>query len=148
MSNKKRISTPDNDWVPGFKKSDVVHIIDNVRGHIVMWDISQEQYLFHDTLEPVTEPSHKINRPCTKCGKPPTEDGHDACLAKLPGVRAACCGHGITRKYILYKNGVCHQWDKDGTPLREIVVSQEKVFGKSVILVKEHGALQDEPCGE
>jgi hypothetical protein len=34
------------------------------------------------------------DRPCSGCGQLPTAAGHDACIADLPGVRNACCGHG------------------------------------------------------
>ena len=49
---------------------------------------------------------------CPKCGKKPAKDGCDPCLGKLPGVLAACCGHGGTGHnqdgtgYILFENGV------------------------------------------
>jgi hypothetical protein len=43
---------------------------------------------------------------CIKCGKIPTKNGHDACLGNLPGVIAACCGHGITEGHILFENGI------------------------------------------
>lgn len=34
-------------------------------------------------------------RPCPRCGRVPTEPrGPDPCLGNLPGVEAACCGHG------------------------------------------------------
>lgn len=45
-------------------------------------------------------------RPCTKCNEPPTPEGHDACLGELPGVEAACCGHGVEEGYIKFKNGL------------------------------------------
>lgn len=45
-------------------------------------------------------------KPCIKCGKMPTSDGHDACLGTLPGVIAACCGHGVKEGYILFENGI------------------------------------------
>jgi hypothetical protein len=44
--------------------------------------------------------------PCVKCGKLPTDEGHDACLGTLPGVIDACCGHGVTEAYINFENGV------------------------------------------
>lgn len=33
---------------------------------------------------------------CAKCGKEPTEEGHDGCIGTLPEkeVMNACCGHG------------------------------------------------------
>ena len=43
---------------------------------------------------------------CIKCGKIPTREGHDACLGTLPGVIAACCGHGVEEGYILFENGI------------------------------------------
>ena len=45
-------------------------------------------------------------KPCPKCGKLPTKEGHDACLGTLPGVKFACCGHGVTQGYISFENGV------------------------------------------
>jgi len=43
---------------------------------------------------------------CPYCGKLPTSEGYDACLGKLPGVKNACCGHGITDGYIQFENDV------------------------------------------
>lgn len=40
-------------------------------------------------------------RPCPRCGRPPTPEGHDACLGTLPGIRSACCGHGVTEPILL-----------------------------------------------
>jgi len=34
----------------------------------------------------------------------PTPEGHDACLGKLPGVGAACCGHGVDDAYAIDNN--------------------------------------------
>ena len=39
-------------------------------------------------------------RACPECGEYETEDGHDPCIANLPGVRNACCGHGNNQRYI------------------------------------------------
>ena len=43
--------------------------------------------------------------PCGRCGKPPINK-HDPCIANLPGVENACCGHGIEEGYIVFKNGI------------------------------------------
>jgi hypothetical protein len=51
--------------------------------------------------------------PCLRCGQFPiigekkdtSGFGHDACIANLPGVVAACCGHGFHNKYIKFENG-------------------------------------------
>jgi len=45
-------------------------------------------------------------RPCPKCKNLPTKDGHDACIANLPGVNNACCGHGVEKGYIQFENGL------------------------------------------
>lgn len=45
-------------------------------------------------------------RPCVRCGRPPVGDvGADACLGVLPGVKAACCGHGVLSPYVLFEDG-------------------------------------------
>ena len=45
--------------------------------------------------------------PCKLCGAAsPTPEGHDPCIAALPGVDLACCGHGYTRGYVAFSNGV------------------------------------------
>ena len=31
---------------------------------------------------------------CSHCQRPQTKAGHDPCIADLPGVSFACCGHG------------------------------------------------------
>lgn len=50
-------------------------------------------------------------RPCTKCGK--VSSGPDSCLGKLPGVKAACCGHGVDEDaYITFDNGLTVQGRK------------------------------------
>jgi len=36
------------------------------------------------------------DRSCVRCDGPPTAEGHDACLGRLPGVTSACCGHGVS----------------------------------------------------
>ena len=50
-----------------------------------------DAYLFNHTPVPL-DPTRR--RQCERCGKPPTATGHDPCIADLPGVLAACCGHG------------------------------------------------------
>lgn len=34
------------------------------------------------------------------------KSGHDPCIANLPGVIYACCGHGVVEGYIAFENGV------------------------------------------
>ena len=54
---------------------------------------------------------------CPKCGKTETSEGHDPCIANLPGVAFACCGHGVDGPYVKFENGDCY-YDEDA--VREI----------------------------
>lgn len=47
---------------------------------------------------------HDNSRPCQRCGRMPTEEGHDACLGHIDGVKAACCGHGSEESYVIKEN--------------------------------------------
>ena len=51
----------------------------------------EREYFYTDDDSPV---DFDNNRDCIKCGLAPTEEGHDPCIANLPGVDFACCGHG------------------------------------------------------
>lgn len=64
------------------------------------WEIKQvdEIWVYPDTGEPCW--GEKDRRPCKWCGKEPTKEGYDACLGKLEGVTAACCGHGVREGWI------------------------------------------------
>lgn len=42
---------------------------------------------------------------CKLCDEPRTERGHDPCIANLPGVVFACCGHGLENGYIKFTDG-------------------------------------------
>ena len=64
------------------------------------------EWFYEDTGLPYDE-----MRRCKQCGKQPTIDGHDACIANTDNVLSACCGHGgIQKPYI---------WNKDGEWLTE-----------------------------
>lgn len=54
-------------------------------------------------VEKVREAPNRVS--CVRCGEPPTIEGHDPCIANLPGVIAACCGHGRTQPYALFSDG-------------------------------------------
>lgn len=45
-------------------------------------------------------------KPCIKCGKYPTADGDDDCIANLGLVMNACCGHGERKGYIQFDSGI------------------------------------------
>lgn len=51
-------------------------------------------WVYKNTKEPITK-----ERPCRRCNRLPTPEGHDACLGTIPGVTSACCGHGVEPPY-------------------------------------------------
>ena len=62
------------------------------------------EYIFSDTKQSTADTWKK--RPCGHCGKHNTPEGHDACIANLPGVMNACCGHGhYEDAYIQFDSG-------------------------------------------
>lgn len=62
------------------------------RGHKIQFDKQRQIWVWSDTLIEIDD-----SRPCKRCGSLPTPEGHDACLGEIPGLIAACCGHGIDR---------------------------------------------------
>ena len=74
------------------------------RGHPTVYEKGEWRY--EDTKEPLPVNAGEI-RPCILCGKIFPEDMADPCLGKLPGVKSACCGHGIQdRAFIRFENGI------------------------------------------
>ena len=68
------------------------------RGHLIECTDGKTWH-YKDNGEPA-----EIERPCVRCGQMPTPEGYDACLGEIPGVKAACCGHGVTKPYIFLKS--------------------------------------------
>ena len=71
-------------------------------GHAVYCTEYDKTWRYKDTEEPIKEVPI---RPCPKCGGLPTKDGHDPCIANLPSVKNACCGHGQENGYVSFENG-------------------------------------------
>ena len=71
------------------------------KGHPIRWDNEAECWRYEDGT-----PINDEKRHCVRCGNMPTQEGHDSCIANLPGVQFACCGHGAERGYIKFENGV------------------------------------------
>ena len=44
-------------------------------------------------------------RDCPRCGKAFSKEEHDKCIANLPNVKFACCGHGVEDGYAKLDNG-------------------------------------------
>jgi len=60
-------------------------------------------WFYMDTGENIKSVSQ---RKCPNCGEYATKEGHDFCIANLPNVKNACCGHGnIDEAYIEFNNG-------------------------------------------
>jgi hypothetical protein len=68
------------------------------RGHPTEFD-SKLGWVYSDTKVRV-----RGRRPCTRCGRRPTKEGHDACLGTIKGVKSACCGHGVEKPYVKKEN--------------------------------------------
>ena len=117
-----------------------------LRGHEITTDgstIDPAYWRWADSGVPV----RSDDRPCVRCGKMPTGEGHDACLGTVPGAIAACCGHGISEPYVLYPeevdppsdcascdpevNGEC---EHDGEPDHCPVAHPEAAEGSEVII--------------
>jgi len=72
------------------------------RGHEIEW-FNDEVFIYSDTRQPVSE---NKDRRCGHCNKPNRPDDHDPCLGELPGVKNACCGHGVEGdSYIQFLDG-------------------------------------------
>ena len=72
------------------------------RGHTIIF--KDGQWFYKDTDSPTATTYKK--RPCGRCNKFPTKEGHDACIGTLPNVMNACCGHGnIQDAYIQFWDG-------------------------------------------
>ena len=69
-------------------------------GHPV-WSKDGEDWFYEDGSTYV----ESNPKPCMKCKKLPTKDGHDPCIANMVGVTDACCGHGVTKGYLKFREG-------------------------------------------
>ncbi len=79
-----------------------MHTEASLRGHPIYFDGMRWRY--EDSNEPTI--GHWRDRPCGRCERSTTADGHDACLGALPGVSNACCGHGNNGEaYVQFSNG-------------------------------------------
>jgi len=71
-------------------------------GNLIIFDEKTKTWVYLDNRTTI----HNNRRPCPKCGHLPTKEGHDYCIANLPGVLNACCGHGVKEGYIQFENGI------------------------------------------
>ena len=74
------------------------------RGHKIWFDESSQLWRYED--DDLAVKDNWTARPCNKCGESFTKDGHDPCIANLPCVMNACCGHGDdSSAYVQFKSG-------------------------------------------
>lgn len=71
-----------------------------IKGHL--WIQSPNGHYWADNGKLIKDET----RTCPRCQKSLTSDKYDKCLGELPGVEAACCGHGEEEGYIKFSNGV------------------------------------------
>lgn len=72
----------------------------NAYGHEAEYNWDKNMWVYSDTKEPVTKARH-----CKCCGKLPTKEDYDGCIGELPGVKHACCGHGVENPYVILNSG-------------------------------------------
>ena len=101
MSTK---SIRSNSWQESSYDDDCVYDTKTI-GHTIYFsgkDMNNNRYLPRD------EKGRFISEwklKCPMCKRPVTKKDHDPCIANLPGVKNACCGHG-GEGYIQFENGI------------------------------------------
>lgn len=92
-----------------------------LRGHEI--EHNGKEWIYSDNKKSTIE-THK-SRPCGKCGKHETKEGHDACLRTLPGLMNACCGHGDNNEaYVQYWDGRTIHGNKATKIINELKLNQ------------------------
>ena len=66
------------------------------RGHKIEYNLKQYKWIYSDNRKIFND-----SRPCLKCRKYLTKEGYDSCLGYIKGVKSACCGYEIEKRYIL-----------------------------------------------
>ena len=72
------------------------------RGHQLYTDNGKD-WFYVDTNELYKS---ETERDCVKCKMKAKASEPDPCLGYLPGVKYACCGHGVEEGYIMFENDV------------------------------------------
>ena len=62
------------------------------RGHPTYFDEATQLWKYEDGSGTLLD--HGSTKGCGRCGKSRTANDHDPCIANLPNVMNACCGHG------------------------------------------------------
>ena len=70
-----------------------------IRGWDVYYDFGERTWRYTDDDEKCYSENE---RPCKYCDEP-AFISCDACLGLIPGVKSACCGHGVEQGYIIFE---------------------------------------------
>lgn len=125
------------------------------RGHKTYWDDKIKGWCYLDDGSRAD-----YERPCTQCHKLPTKEGYDACLGHIPGVKSACCGHGVEIGYVVWETtpipekakwggwyellksiwGYLKTWDFR-RPEQRISMIDIFEYEKTLLYLREHGSL-------
>lgn len=72
---------------------------DYKKGHLIHYDKNNRKWVYFDNNTDIN-----IDRNCKNCGRLSLD--YDECLGWLGDkVASACCGHGVEKGYIVFKDG-------------------------------------------
>lgn len=69
-------------------------ITSHKRGHEIFYKNKKWYYSDDKSLA-------DYDRPCIRCGRPPTKEGYDACQGHVEGATSVCCGHGVAEPILM-----------------------------------------------
>lgn len=93
-------------------------------GNELVYDQQTSMFFVNATGEVLDKEVYKT-LVCPKCDKNPTPEGHDPCIANLPGVDFACCGHGVKDGYVKFNNGIILKGEFDHCQSIESIFNKE-----------------------
>jgi len=107
-------------WPAALTKGDNMKLggYSHCHGYETRFDEDSGEWVYANDLSSISN-----ERPCQRCGMFSTIDGHDACLANLPGVINACCGHGVLDKdnypYVMFVDKTTLRGEKASEWIKE-----------------------------
>jgi len=96
-------------------------------GHLTYYDADGNLKYLDDKT-----PCSEEERSCKACGLFKTPEGADGCIGMLPGVKFACCGHGVEQGYIYFENEKVVRFD---------TVQVEDHMGEAIYKIKTKDTL-------
>jgi len=71
-------------------------------GNKIVWDEEIQWWRVQQSGKILDVEIGRRNLVCPKCDMTPTDEGCDPCMGLLPGVKFACCGHGVEEGYVYF----------------------------------------------